>query len=220
MSDELREGNILKLILIVRFACVTLDVGHPLCESPSRLSQVGDMCFPDSLSNWITLLRSVKVLIKLCFVHAKIGALTVEPKSRLTKTSELCFENCAIGSIYVPRAVHVLEDTRFSEATIDILTSEIGAGLREPFQYCSTKPVAIPRSVEIIGKLCFPGDCHKGNWGFVGNIRVIIFREHPARFTQSGHFHYNTFTTFAFSIILLLGSLFSPCESAQFRFSS
>jgi hypothetical protein len=27
MSDELKERNILKLILIVRFACVTLDVG-------------------------------------------------------------------------------------------------------------------------------------------------------------------------------------------------
>jgi hypothetical protein len=30
MSDELKELNILKLILIVRFACVTLDVGHPI----------------------------------------------------------------------------------------------------------------------------------------------------------------------------------------------
>jgi hypothetical protein len=28
MSDELKEHNILKLILIVRFACATLDVGH------------------------------------------------------------------------------------------------------------------------------------------------------------------------------------------------
>jgi hypothetical protein len=30
MSDELKERNILKLILIVRFACATLDVGHPI----------------------------------------------------------------------------------------------------------------------------------------------------------------------------------------------
>jgi hypothetical protein len=30
MSDELRERNILKLILIVRFTCATLDVGHPM----------------------------------------------------------------------------------------------------------------------------------------------------------------------------------------------
>jgi hypothetical protein len=30
MFDELKERNILKLILIVRFACVTLDVGHPI----------------------------------------------------------------------------------------------------------------------------------------------------------------------------------------------
>jgi hypothetical protein len=31
MSDELKERNILKLILIVRFACATLDMGHPIC---------------------------------------------------------------------------------------------------------------------------------------------------------------------------------------------
>jgi hypothetical protein len=30
MSDKLKERNILKLILIVRFACATLDVGHPI----------------------------------------------------------------------------------------------------------------------------------------------------------------------------------------------
>jgi hypothetical protein len=30
MSDELQERNILKLILIMRFACVTFDVGHPI----------------------------------------------------------------------------------------------------------------------------------------------------------------------------------------------
>jgi hypothetical protein len=30
MSDELKERNILKLILIARFACATLDVGHPI----------------------------------------------------------------------------------------------------------------------------------------------------------------------------------------------
>jgi hypothetical protein len=30
MSDELKERQILKLILIVRFACATLDVGHTL----------------------------------------------------------------------------------------------------------------------------------------------------------------------------------------------
>jgi hypothetical protein len=33
MSDELKERNILKLILIVRFACATLDVGHLLSSS-------------------------------------------------------------------------------------------------------------------------------------------------------------------------------------------
>jgi hypothetical protein len=30
MSDELKEGNLSKLILIVRFACATLNVGHPI----------------------------------------------------------------------------------------------------------------------------------------------------------------------------------------------
>jgi hypothetical protein len=30
MSDELKERNVLKLILVVRFACATLDVGHPI----------------------------------------------------------------------------------------------------------------------------------------------------------------------------------------------
>jgi hypothetical protein len=30
MSDELKERNLLKLILIVRFACATLEVGHPI----------------------------------------------------------------------------------------------------------------------------------------------------------------------------------------------
>jgi hypothetical protein len=29
-SDELKERNILKLILIVTFACATLDVRHPI----------------------------------------------------------------------------------------------------------------------------------------------------------------------------------------------
>jgi hypothetical protein len=34
MSDELKGHNILKLILIVRFACATLDVGRPLFPGP------------------------------------------------------------------------------------------------------------------------------------------------------------------------------------------
>jgi hypothetical protein len=33
MSDELKEHNISKLMLIVRFACATLDVGHPIVSS-------------------------------------------------------------------------------------------------------------------------------------------------------------------------------------------
>jgi hypothetical protein len=38
MSDELKEGNILKLILIVRFACATLDVGHAIHSLDFALS--------------------------------------------------------------------------------------------------------------------------------------------------------------------------------------
>jgi hypothetical protein len=38
LSDELKERNILKLILIVRFACATLDVGHPMHFISVRLS--------------------------------------------------------------------------------------------------------------------------------------------------------------------------------------
>jgi Ca2+-transporting ATPase len=37
MSDELKERNILKLILVVRFACATLDVGHPIYAVPEGL---------------------------------------------------------------------------------------------------------------------------------------------------------------------------------------
>jgi hypothetical protein len=33
MSDELKERNILKLILIMRFACATLDVGRPMIST-------------------------------------------------------------------------------------------------------------------------------------------------------------------------------------------
>jgi hypothetical protein len=32
MSDELKERKRLKLILIMRFACATLDVGHPIYQ--------------------------------------------------------------------------------------------------------------------------------------------------------------------------------------------
>jgi hypothetical protein len=36
ISDELKERNILALILIVRFACATLDVGHPVISDLNR----------------------------------------------------------------------------------------------------------------------------------------------------------------------------------------
>jgi hypothetical protein len=42
MADELKERNLLKLILIVRFACATLDVGHPMLNLRFlRLTRLG-----------------------------------------------------------------------------------------------------------------------------------------------------------------------------------
>jgi hypothetical protein len=38
ISDELKERNILKLILIVRFTCATLDVGHLLPQYRIRVN--------------------------------------------------------------------------------------------------------------------------------------------------------------------------------------
>jgi hypothetical protein len=40
ISDDLKERNVLKLILLVRFACATLEVGHPIFKAPDF--------FPDS----------------------------------------------------------------------------------------------------------------------------------------------------------------------------
>jgi hypothetical protein len=40
MSDGLKELRILKLILIVRFACATLDVGHPICAILSIMNLI------------------------------------------------------------------------------------------------------------------------------------------------------------------------------------
>jgi hypothetical protein len=39
MSDELKERNLLKLIVIARFACATLDVGHPIVEKKDRIDE-------------------------------------------------------------------------------------------------------------------------------------------------------------------------------------
>jgi hypothetical protein len=55
MSDELKEHNILKLILIVRFACATLDVGHPI-HVKSNSSEVNASDAPndsDSISGYL-----------------------------------------------------------------------------------------------------------------------------------------------------------------------
>jgi hypothetical protein len=40
ISDELKERNILKLILIVRFACATFDLGHAIDRGEFHLMAV------------------------------------------------------------------------------------------------------------------------------------------------------------------------------------
>jgi hypothetical protein len=42
MSDELKEHNILKLILILKFACATLELGHSIHDLFSH--DVMEMC--------------------------------------------------------------------------------------------------------------------------------------------------------------------------------
>jgi hypothetical protein len=54
MSDELKERNILKLILIVRFACATLDVGHPILSFSELPKTV-----PAGSNYWLCLNRLV-----------------------------------------------------------------------------------------------------------------------------------------------------------------
>jgi hypothetical protein len=58
MSDELKERNILKLILIVRFSCATLAVGHPIAIKAigcSLVILVPDFCMEhlETLTNII-----------------------------------------------------------------------------------------------------------------------------------------------------------------------
>jgi hypothetical protein len=45
MLDELKERNILKLILIMRFACATLDVGHPIHNKSQMMGKVTSSSF-------------------------------------------------------------------------------------------------------------------------------------------------------------------------------
>jgi hypothetical protein len=54
MSDELKERNILKMILIVRFTCATLDVGHPI------LKESWGFCHRMILL-WISVLRNNRI---------------------------------------------------------------------------------------------------------------------------------------------------------------
>jgi hypothetical protein len=60
MSDELKERNILKLILIVRFTCATLDVGHPVVARvlSSQVRPCLYVIFHDQLSQEVELALS------------------------------------------------------------------------------------------------------------------------------------------------------------------
>jgi hypothetical protein len=44
MQDEPKGRNILKLILIVRFACATLDMGHPIYTQTANISALCSGC--------------------------------------------------------------------------------------------------------------------------------------------------------------------------------
>jgi hypothetical protein len=50
MSDELKERNILKLILIVRFACATRDVGHPIHATRTHFPDPGTIAQENRIS--------------------------------------------------------------------------------------------------------------------------------------------------------------------------
>jgi hypothetical protein len=47
MSDELKERNLLKMILIMKFACATLDVGHPIESSQEPLGRRSPWTFSE-----------------------------------------------------------------------------------------------------------------------------------------------------------------------------
>jgi hypothetical protein len=92
MSVELKERNILKMILIVRFACATLDVGHPISDIPNivkprpeekfdrhgaQFSHVSDM--KTARSSIHRLEQMLKLRIKRCFATHDFGSRILRP---------------------------------------------------------------------------------------------------------------------------------------------
>jgi hypothetical protein len=61
MSDELKGHNILKLILIVRSACATLDLGHSIILEPLGSNQHSDHV-PSTHSVFALLSKSFLIL--------------------------------------------------------------------------------------------------------------------------------------------------------------
>jgi hypothetical protein len=64
MLDGLKERNILKLILIVRFACATVDAGHPIssCLKMIAESQVEGFHEVDLLSPIAQVYVGIKII--------------------------------------------------------------------------------------------------------------------------------------------------------------
>jgi hypothetical protein len=65
MSDELKERNILTMILIVRFACVTLDVGCPIYGRQAKIREKQK----SGGANANIRRQSIQLLLKTCGWH-------------------------------------------------------------------------------------------------------------------------------------------------------
>jgi hypothetical protein len=63
MSDELKERNILKLILIARFACARLDVKHPIFGISGMLKALRSSPFHKSAANDVIFVLDRKLRI-------------------------------------------------------------------------------------------------------------------------------------------------------------
>jgi hypothetical protein len=79
ISDELKERNILNLILVMRFACATLDVGHSIILRQLRISFTSTrVCFGKvqgslHFGRAITLLRSYRTEDEISHSDGSIG---------------------------------------------------------------------------------------------------------------------------------------------------
>jgi hypothetical protein len=91
MSNEPKEGNILKLILIVRFACAALDVGHPIHQ---RGRQDGRQADVKSFRDY-----AIQQIAK--FSHTKY-------KAAVLADGDSGFDVTGQSALNIPLAVHQL----------------------------------------------------------------------------------------------------------------